>query len=296
MHEPPPPLASVRPELPRELTRAVDRCLAKEPDQRFKTGEELAEALAVTGLTEWEIPAPIRLYFRQGRGIPLGWLSLIALMIWFGRWVVVPPDRVSRAMAVLMLLVVILWPLAFLLRTARRTLQSGLTFADVRAAAEVEARDMVDESRAVYGGNYSGDLRGTREYWLRFLAGPFGRLVFHLAGSGLPRRTAAPRPAAKAAERMVAAGTVEALNNLPTELREHFPDLQEVGDDLCCRVEELRGETGQQEELARVIGTLERLRLDLLRLQAGEVSLEEVDTAIRSASAMGQETASRRVS
>ena len=43
--QPAPPLASVAPGLPAPLTHAVDRCLAKEPAQRFADGEALGEAL-----------------------------------------------------------------------------------------------------------------------------------------------------------------------------------------------------------------------------------------------------------
>ncbi len=43
--EEPPPLASKRPEVPAALRRVIERCLAKKPDQRYQTGQELAEAL-----------------------------------------------------------------------------------------------------------------------------------------------------------------------------------------------------------------------------------------------------------
>ena len=115
LNEPPPSLATVRPDLPRQLAVAVDRCLAKDPEQRFPSGEALAEALAATGLTEHEVPAPIRHYFRQGRGIALAWLTVAALALWFGRWLEIPPDPVSRGAAIVLFLIAVFWPLAFLL-------------------------------------------------------------------------------------------------------------------------------------------------------------------------------------
>jgi hypothetical protein len=295
LNEPPPPLASVRPDLPPELTRAVDRCLSKNPEQRFATGEELAEALAVTGLTEHDVPPPIRHYFRQGRSVALGWLMLVALIIWFGRWVQVPPDPVSRTGAALLLALAVLWPLGFLIRTARSTLRSGLSFDDVRSAAALEARVLAEESRAVYGGEFSADLKRTKEDWLRILSGPFGRVVFRLAGVGLNAPTPVARPDSKPAERMLEAGAVELFNELPTELKERFEQLPEIGDELCCRVEELRDEPEHQEELTRVIGALERLRLDLMRLKVGEGSAQQVSDALAAAVRLNQETGSRRV-
>ncbi len=41
----PPPLDKVRPELPLSLRRIVERALRKQPDKRFQTGEEFAQAL-----------------------------------------------------------------------------------------------------------------------------------------------------------------------------------------------------------------------------------------------------------
>jgi serine/threonine-protein kinase len=296
LNESPPPLATLRPDLPLELLRAVDRCLAKDPEDRFRTGEELAEALVITGLTERDIPAPIRHYFRQGRGIALAWLMLLALILWFGRLVQVPPDPLSRFTAVALLLLAAVWPLVFLLRTARRALQSGLTFEDVRAAAALEARVLAEESRAVYGGEHSGDLARTKEDWLRLLSGHAGRVVFRVASLGIHVAAASPRPNSGPAERIMEAEVVELYNELPSALRERLSDLPEVGEELCCRVEELRGEEGQQEELSRVIGALERLRLDLMKLQAGAGTADQVSAALRAAAQINRETGSRRVS
>jgi predicted Ser/Thr protein kinase len=44
--KPPPPLRSVAPSVPAALAAVIDRCLAKRRDERFATGEELADALA----------------------------------------------------------------------------------------------------------------------------------------------------------------------------------------------------------------------------------------------------------
>jgi serine/threonine-protein kinase len=45
VNEPPPPLEGLRPDVPQALRRIVERCLAKQPAQRFQTGAELAQAL-----------------------------------------------------------------------------------------------------------------------------------------------------------------------------------------------------------------------------------------------------------
>src|SRR5436309_2629338 len=218
---------------------------------------------------------------------------LVALVVWFGRWVRVPPDPISRVVAVALLLLAVLWPLTFLVRTARRSLRLGLSFDDVRSAAVLEARVLAEESRAVYGGHYSGDLSRSREDWLRLLAGPVGRFIFAFAGVGLHLHSRAPRPDSQPAERVVKEAAVSLLDDLPTGLRERFAELPDVGEELCCRVEEMRGEPGQQEELSRVIGALERVRVDLMKLQAGEGSAEEVSAALQNAARINQETGTR---
>jgi serine/threonine-protein kinase len=43
--EPPPPVGDLRPEVPRDLCAALERALAKEPDQRFATMEDFARAV-----------------------------------------------------------------------------------------------------------------------------------------------------------------------------------------------------------------------------------------------------------
>ncbi len=44
-NEPPTPLSAVRPDLPDELGSIIDKCLTKDPDERFQTGSEMAVAL-----------------------------------------------------------------------------------------------------------------------------------------------------------------------------------------------------------------------------------------------------------
>jgi hypothetical protein len=97
---------------------------------------------------------------------------------------------------------------------------------------------------------------------------------------------------------MLNAAAVSLFKELPPELQDRFKDLPDLEEELCCRAEEIRDETGpgQQEELSRVIGALERVRLDLLRLRAGEGSPEEVRRALSAAAQVYQETGTRRAS
>jgi serine/threonine-protein kinase len=76
------PIAAVQPGVPRRLADAIDRCLLKEPSQRFQTGEQLADALAQEAAAVREVPAPIRVWLTAGdgaRAILLGWTFLVGL-------------------------------------------------------------------------------------------------------------------------------------------------------------------------------------------------------------------------
>ena len=62
-----PPIASVRPDLPRALAEAIDRCLAKNPVDRFADAGALAQALDDAALAAPDVPLPIRLIARDLR-------------------------------------------------------------------------------------------------------------------------------------------------------------------------------------------------------------------------------------
>ena len=63
--EPLPPVQSVRQDLPSALADAIDRCLAKDPADRFPRAESLVEALDAAQLAPPEIPVAIRLFAQE---------------------------------------------------------------------------------------------------------------------------------------------------------------------------------------------------------------------------------------
>jgi serine/threonine-protein kinase len=74
--EPAPPLASVRSGLPARFSAAIDRCLAKDPGERWPSAEELARALGSTGGSALDVPPLVRAFMRDadaaGSEIALG--------------------------------------------------------------------------------------------------------------------------------------------------------------------------------------------------------------------------------
>lgn len=63
--KPAPPVGSVTPGLPRRFAQAVDRCLAKNPADRFPDGEALAECVAQAIEPPRQVPVPVRLWLTK---------------------------------------------------------------------------------------------------------------------------------------------------------------------------------------------------------------------------------------
>ena len=60
-----PPMIGVRKDLPPALGEAIDKCIAKNPDARFATAEELVEALDLAHLSAPEIPLAVRIFAQE---------------------------------------------------------------------------------------------------------------------------------------------------------------------------------------------------------------------------------------
>jgi serine/threonine-protein kinase len=126
--QPAPPVASVAPEVPRHLAHAVDRCLTKNPADRFANGEDLAAALTRSMAVRREIPLPLRAFINQNReqfrglvgwGITVGWLGVVSV------YMAVNGEPVPAFIGALSALAVGSAPPGMLLRMARQLLKSG---------------------------------------------------------------------------------------------------------------------------------------------------------------------------
>jgi hypothetical protein len=82
------PIETLRPDLPPALARAIDRCVEKEPSDRFATAEALVEEIDAAQLVEREIPLPIRLFAGE-----LSTLSHALVAIGVVIWLMVETER-----------------------------------------------------------------------------------------------------------------------------------------------------------------------------------------------------------
>ncbi|WP_455566777.1 protein kinase domain-containing protein [Piscinibacter sakaiensis] len=97
--EPHEPIEKLRPEVPPSLRRVVDRCLAKTPEKRFQTGEELADALGKV-LAEIDEAAAAK---ARPRIVPLRvkWAGMMALIV-FGVMAIAGTVIVQRQYAAML--------------------------------------------------------------------------------------------------------------------------------------------------------------------------------------------------
>jgi eukaryotic-like serine/threonine-protein kinase len=67
--EPAPRIQSLRPDVPDALAAIVDRCLAKEPTQRFPSGEALVEAVEAAGAARPQVPPSVRVFWADAENV-----------------------------------------------------------------------------------------------------------------------------------------------------------------------------------------------------------------------------------
>lgn len=151
---------------PRQLLAAVERCLEKNPADRFQTGEELAATLALTIEGRRELPVPIRAFLSESRAkvrgefvssfvvaavlVPFG-LSRFLAAVFGGN----PPAGFRAGLIVIAGLLVAgaaLSPLVLLIRSVRRLLRAGYRHDDLVHALELELRQRREEQEFAAGG------------------------------------------------------------------------------------------------------------------------------------------------
>ena len=138
----PPPLVEVAPTVPERLSHAIDRCLRKDRDERFPSGEALAEALEPTTVAQRQLPTPLKVWLQAQnplRGAYAAWSGLFGIMS-AAELIEILTKSVSlggrdNPLVPLGLALLPIVPMAiFHLRQTYRVLRAGYSLSDLRFA------------------------------------------------------------------------------------------------------------------------------------------------------------------
>jgi serine/threonine-protein kinase len=166
-----PSVTRAAPGLPAALGAAIDRCLARDPEERFADGEALAEALVPAVESRPALPATLRAWLaaRNPLLVPyMGWsgvfgtLTLVNLGVWLAGQ---RPDGPADIVLLAAITAAPLLPIVgFHIIQALRQFRSGHSLGDLRSALEIARRERV-ETEAV-----AGDERERRAHRILRLA------------------------------------------------------------------------------------------------------------------------------
>jgi len=133
---------------------------------------------------------------------------------------------------------------------------------------------------------------GGPRVWRRLLKGHFGKAVFALGGIGLKDRPEALGVAGDRTEVALGHAAEQLFAALPAMQRERLGDVPTLIAKLEADALALRdhaADPGAGERLASAVAALEALRLDLLRLHAGNGTIDELTQDIEAARRIGEE-------
>jgi predicted Ser/Thr protein kinase len=147
--ESPPALGSIAPTLPSRFSTTVDRCLAKDPAERFATAEEVALEIEAARGTLVRVPAPLQRFGREALAVGAeagGYLVGIGgVIVGFEAYQIIVGDFLGIARAIEILMVTIFTGLsatriARLVAMARQLLREGYDHRALAAALTLEDR------------------------------------------------------------------------------------------------------------------------------------------------------------
>ena len=147
--EPIPPIGARRTDLPPALAEAIDRCLLKDPDERFANAESLVDTLDSAQLAGPEVPLPIRMFAEEASTAALVAIggSVMAALLFVALENVNLPNL--DVILPVVLLVSIVWARpAQMVQVARRLALRGFNVAEVqRGFASILAERDADRAQ-----------------------------------------------------------------------------------------------------------------------------------------------------
>ncbi len=270
-----PSLIAARPDVPEKFAAVVDRCLVKDAEERWQTGDDLARAIGEVRGRDLRAPPLVRSFVRNAQITTMAVLAVLVAGGGAGAGVGTDGNlNVSTGPGFIGM--VLLFQLLF---TARRLLREGYAFENIRQALLAEARIQEEEAEVLKHWRW---VRWLNAQWQRTWAGWFGRKFFQMAGIG---RLALP--SADATELVLGRSTMAAFDALPEGARGQAGEVRRVVDRLEARAERLRAEGNTGDPLNNTVAALEKLRLVMLKVQAGLASVEDLTGVLEEAKEIG---------
>ncbi len=197
--EEPPSVMRLAPGLSPAFAAAIDRCLARLPEDRFPDGEQLAAALAPPADTRPALPPTLRAWLAARNPLLapyLAWSGVFGTMtaINFAIWVAGKrPDGPADIALLAAIASLPVFPIiGFHINQGYRQFKAGHTLADLRAALEVARRERVETEAVTKDRTEPRGHRVLRALTIgsaTWLAGTFGLVltdVIHENRGGLP--------------------------------------------------------------------------------------------------------------
>jgi serine/threonine-protein kinase len=167
--EAPPNVLRVAPGLPPALGAAIDRCLARDPAERFIDGEALAEALAPVPDARPALPATLRAWLSARNPLLapyMAWSGVFGTMTLINLAILVAGRRPDGPADIVLLAAITSLPLfpivGYHLNQARRQFRAGHTLADLRSVLEIGRRERAETEALVNDEGESRTHRGLR--------------------------------------------------------------------------------------------------------------------------------------
>ena len=337
-----PKLGPLAPRLPTRFANLVDRCLARDPEARPLSADELASEIGTVRGALVRVPAPLERFLREADSVggdvatflggALGSATVFEILR------AAEGDFFGILVGIEMVFITVFLSLSVarasqLFGQARELLKRGYAHHALRAGLELaERRDREEEElerkpgwakpwltagagatvtalgvgagivvesdiavvialATAVGGPMLTIRRlwsqlGAPKWWRRLLKGRLGKFAFSVGRIGIKDRPEALPDHGERTE-VVLGGVAEQLfSALPVEQQQRLGDVPALVANLEADALALRGrdeDPGAMERLAATVAALETLRLDLLRMHAGNVTLDELTQDIEAA-------------
>jgi serine/threonine-protein kinase len=144
LSDPVPALASAGVAVPRRLAQIIERCLAKSPDDRPASAEELADQLGLSLEQRRELPVALRAFVKRSSRLDGGG-TLIAAGAIFAGSIYTASLFGGRAGFLALILGAGAGKLAFFVNAARKLLRQGFTHSDLSPAFAREKEQISEE-------------------------------------------------------------------------------------------------------------------------------------------------------